>query len=70
MDQNKNQVYIKNFDVVSNDMILCLWTDLLDIISTGTGGGGEGGKLYYSPIQIEKYNQNQIVFFLSTKIVK
>lgn len=69
MDQNKNQVYIKNFDVVSNDMILCLWTELLDIISTGTGGGG-GGKLYYSPIQIEKYNQNQIVFFLSTKIVK
>lgn len=44
--ENKNQFNCisKTFDVFTNDMILCLWTELLDIISTGGGGGGVGGK--------------------------
>ena len=51
---------------VTDDMILCLWTERLDIISTGGGcvcvsGRGGVNKSYNSPIQIEKYNQNQIV---------
>ena len=47
---------------VTDDVILCLWTERLDIISTGGGRGGVN-KSYNSPIQIEKYNQNQIGFF-------
>lgn len=49
VDKNKNQVCIKYLDAVINDMILCLWTEHLDIKlalreCVCVWGGGEGGR--------------------------
>lgn len=45
VDKNKNQVCIKYLDAVINDVILCLWTEHLDIKLALRERVGEGGEI-------------------------